>query len=473
MGTARTASVRRLGQILAQSARPIFVLDADDRILYANSAWESLTGRTPEEMIGLECVPTGPIVENAADGDLRALGSSLAPPAEARRGQPASARSLILDRQGRESWRQIEFWPLGGPSETSRTLLGLVLEAESPRLAPESPSHQRRAELATLRAKARARSFRSSFLGDSPAHGRLLDQIEVASAVRTPAWIVAETGSGLRSVASQIHERGSHAASPFLLLDCVALAPDRLEVVLFGAREGSFDPSTATGATIVLKHADQLARDVQARLVGLLASRVSDPRPFRLLAASHDAPEAARALGKLRDDLYFHLTGLVLRIPPLRERLSDLPVLAQNFLELADLPAGRRPIGFSEAAIDALRSYDWPGNLSELARVIEAAGRAAPGELIERDDLPMTIRGEWAAAYPPPRPQGTTNTENLDAILELVERRLIEQALSLSRHNKSRAAERLGISRPRLYRRMKELNIEDLAEGPSSEMNQG
>jgi DNA-binding NtrC family response regulator len=177
-------------------------------------------------------------------------------------------------------------------------------------------------------------------------------------------------------------------------------------------------------------------------------------------------PEKARDQERLRPDLYFALTTLVIRLRPLRERLDEILLLAQHFLERTNLRRAGRVVGFEDAASEALVAYDWPGNLRELARVIEVAHERAIGDLIRLDDIPPAIRGNLGAAYiPPPIPPLVTP---LDDLLTKLERRLIEQALGRARQNKSRAAELLDISRPRLYRRIKELNIPDEPEPPET-----
>jgi DNA-binding NtrC family response regulator len=180
---------------------------------------------------------------------------------------------------------------------------------------------------------------------------------------------------------------------------------------------------------------------------------------IRLLATTSGDHELALRAEQLRTDLYYALTSLVIRVAPLRERLSELPLLAQHLLERLNLRGARQRSGFSPDALAALTGYDWPGNLRELARVIDAAHQTGAGDLIETDDLPADIRGHLAAAYlPPPLPPPITP---LDELLTQVERRLIEHAMQRAGQNKSRAAELLGISRPRLYRRIKELNLPD------------
>jgi DNA-binding NtrC family response regulator len=207
------------------------------------------------------------------------------------------------------------------------------------------------------------------------------------------------------------------------------------------------------GATLLIGDILDLPRDLQAQLAAALDQRV------RLVATTTGDIESALGNERLRPDLYYALTTLVIRIAPLRKRLDELPLFAQHLLERINLRGERQRTGFSPEALSTLLAYDWPGNLRELARVIDAAHATGSGDWIEADDLPAEIRGHLGASYlPPPVPPPITP---LDDLLTQVERRLIEHAMQRAGKNKSRAAELLGISRPRLYRRIKELNLPD------------
>jgi DNA-binding NtrC family response regulator len=244
-----------------------------------------------------------------------------------------------------------------------------------------------------------------------------------------------------------------------LSLDVPALPPDLLERELFrrddsGLGESATLASTLAapeGSTLSLRDVFDLPRDLQGRLALALNGKV------RLIASTTLDPRAARASEQAQSDLYYLLTSLVIEVDPLRSRLDELPVLAQHFLERANGRGRRQRSGFSPEALRVLLGYDWPGNLRELARVVDEAQALGHADLIAAEDLPATIRGSLASSYaPPPMPSTVTP---LDEILTQVERRLIENALAKARRNKSKAAELLGISRPRLYRRIKELGL--------------
>jgi DNA-binding NtrC family response regulator len=324
-----------------------------------------------------------------------------------------------------------------------------------------------------------------SLIGTGPSHRRILEQVRLAAGSAVPVLLIGEAGTGKRLLAKTIHQQGATRDRPLVPFDCAALSAEVLERELFSSRSNgdeqdsppaSAQPSTlwrlslAEGSTLMIGDILALPRDLQARLAEALDGRV------RLIATTSGDPEIALRLQHLRPDLYYAMTTLIIKLEPLRQRRHDLPLLAQSFLERANERWGWYCGGFTPSAMSAICSYDWPGNLSELARVVDAAHAQARarslsewqnrGLLIDADDLPASIRGNLGAAYLPP--VASRSVKPLDELLFEIERRLIETALSKARQNKSRAAELLGISRPRLYRRIKELNLPDDAE-PESE----
>ncbi len=452
MAPPRLFGIRRLNALFGPAREAVFVLDAQCRLVYANRAWEELTGHDAETVAGMECLPPGP----NSDGPLSQLGSSFCPTPEALSGQPSGGATLIVHAGGERLWRRLEFWPYHDARNQLIGLLGLVREPDASPHAPDSDSQRIRADLQEVRDRLRHRFGFDTLIGRGPSHQRLLDQIATAASTRVPVLIVGEPGTGRRLVARTIHQRGARPNALLIPLDCAALPPEILEHELFGdIREETF-PGTSRlnlpeNASVLLLEFLDLPRDLQGRLAS-----VSEPHG-RILATSTLDPEQARRQDRLRGDLYFRMTTLVIRLQPLRDRLEELPLLAQHLLERANQRSNRRRAGFTAEAMKTLTAYDWPGNLRELTRVIDAAHERTGGDLIGVTDLPAAIRGHLGASYtPPPLPVPITP---LDDLLTQLERRLIEQALQRARQNKSRAAELLDISRPRLYRRIKELNI--------------
>ena len=360
-------------------------------------------------------------------------------------------------------------------------MLGLVREAEAPASATDSQAHELRVQLMRLRDQLHRAFGFESLIGAGPAHRRLLEQVRLAAASTIPVLIVGEPGTGKRMVARTIHHLGANRNRPLVPLDCEALPFDMLEGELF-ARGRKADAQTdghdllqsqsqsrlsfADGTSLLLRNILALPRDLQTRLTGSLDGRV------RLIGTAAGDPEAALEHEQLHPDFYYAMTALMLRLEPLRKRRAELPLLAQHLLERCNERACARCGGFTPQAALALESYDWPGNLRELARVIEVAfvqsqAETGPGTaLIGVDHLPASIRGNLGAGYlAPPR----NSIKPLDELLTEIERRLIETALAKARQNKSRAAELLGISRPRLYRRIKELNLPDDSEPDEDE----
>jgi len=466
MPAARTAnSGWRPDSIFALAREPVFWLTPDRRIAMVNRAWEELTGHTEAEVIGLECRPHGP----TRPGDLVGLGGSFCPPAEAMAGQPAGSRTLIIRRGGERVFRRVEYWPFHTATGPLAGLLGIVRPPESSPQAADSESQSLRVALLDLRAGMFARHADESLIGVGAEHRRVLDGVEVAVATTVPATIVGESGTGKRTIARIIHRRGPRRQMPLLGYDCQAIPAAILERELFGGTEpsGAGDDwgrlVAPAGATVVLGDVLQLPRDLQARLAaGLLGA----DRPTRLIATTTGNLDEALRDERLRPDLFHALTTVVIRLRPLRDRLDELPLLAQSLLERANLRDKVARSGFEPSAIAALIAYDWPGNLRELAEVIDEAHGKTTTDLIRVGDLPAQIRGQRGGAYLPASKPAAPMP--LKERLLAFERQLIEEALGRSHQNKTRAARRLGVNRPFLYRRIKELGIADLEAAPDA-----
>ncbi len=437
----------RLESLVREAREPAFVLSPDQRIVQVNRAWEELTGHPADQVVGLSCDPLGP----TRPDDLPS--------------RPSSSSTLILRPDGERLWRRLEFWPFHDAKGSLLGLFGLVRPVGAESSAPEAESRVLRVALLELRDRLLADHGSDTLLGRGPRHKRLLDQVAAASASRVPVLIVGEAGTGKRLVARTIHLLGASRQSPVLVYDCRALPPEVLERELFGtamAHPGSPRALVApAGSTLILGEILELPRDLQGQLAAALRPEV------RLVATTSGDVEAAFAADRLRPDLYHALTTLVIPLPSLRDRLDEIPLLALHFLERANLRNERQRAGFSTDALTTLKLYDWPGNLGELARVVDAAHGRGEAALIERDDIPPEIRGERGGAYA--LPARAKELVTLKEMMARVERRIIERALARSGGNRSRAARRLGINRPFLYRRMKELGLAEESEPPGDD----
>jgi DNA-binding NtrC family response regulator len=452
-------------QLWQRAREPIFWLDPAFKLVWVNHAWERLTGSSAESALGLTCQAHHP----ARAGDSVDAGRGLQPSLEPSPGPAAGTSCIRFPGSGEPIWHRAEFWPFRDENDSLIGLLGLVHVADRPPSAADAAASQLHADLLEIRRRVRERFGFDNLVGFGPSHRRLLEQVRLAAATTAPVLIVGEPGTGKRQVARTIHQNGPGHQQPLVPFDCEALPAEILERELFGLDsrgcEAGASPSAAVTArprlslgqssTVLIREILLLPRDLQARLTAAL------DLPVRLLATTALDPEIALEHDQIRPELYFVLTTLVVRLQPLRERRDELPALAQHFLERANQRGGKPKAGFSLEALSVLLNYEWPGNLRELARVINHAQTQSRAEdpLLAVDDLPASIRGHLGEGLICP-PQGNP-IKPLDELLTAVERRLIETSLRQARGNKSRAAELLGISRPRLYRRIKELNLPD------------
>jgi DNA-binding NtrC family response regulator len=286
---------------------------------------------------------------------------------------------------------------------------------------------------------------------------RLADQARLASQVSVPVLLVGEPGTGKKWLARLIHYQGPHRERSFAALDCSRLLASALFDMLFGDRG---DCQRGQLASVYLDDPASLPRDLQSRLLERLGTGLGP----RLLVGA-PSPVADIRAGRAVDELYARLGTLQIEVPPLRERSTDLPVLVESILEAIPRKSAHR-WKLSAGAWDLFRRYSWPGNLRELAETLALASRQAAAETIDCPDLPAAMRHALQAPAPLPE-RGLP----LDKILEQVERRLLELALQRTGGNRSRAAELLGIWRPRLNRRFEALGL--AVPSPEIEIDEG
>lgn len=309
-------------------------------------------------------------------------------------------------------------------------------------------------------------------LGKSPAIGKVLDLVERAAATAATVLVQGESGSGKELVARTLHRLSVRRDGPFEAVNCAALAEGVVESELFGHVKGAFTGAAqdrlgrfelADGGTLFLDEIGELPEPVQAKLLRVLEDgrvrRVGDTRDrqvdVRLVAATHrDLAEEVKK-GSFREDLFFRLNVLSIRVPPLRERVEDLDLLCASFLERFSDACGKRVRKLAPEARDLMRRYPWPGNIRELRNTIERMVVLSDREILEASDLPPEIRAGKTGAAPaggegfPP-----------DLSLDEVEERHIRSVLASVQGNRSRAAEKLGIDRSTLYAKLRKYRID-------------
>jgi two-component system response regulator HydG len=305
-------------------------------------------------------------------------------------------------------------------------------------------------------------------LGQTPALHRVLDTLNQVADTDATVLVLGESGTGKELVAQALHRSGPRRNRPFVALNCAALAEGVLESELFGHERGAFTGAiarrkgrfeAADGGTLFLDEVGDMPLSTQAKLLRVLEAgevvRVGSNEPLRVdarvIAATNKDLAAAVAEGKFREDLYFRLRVVTIDLPPLRERLADLPALADHFLRLAAERHGKPARSFSKEALDLLTAYRWPGNVRELKNAVEAMVLLGRGPVLGAPTVPAYVRA------PADRSDALQTLSGV--AVEDVERRLIENTLRDVGGNRDRAAKLLGISTRTLYRKIKEYRL--------------
>ena len=309
---------------------------------------------------------------------------------------------------------------------------------------------------------------------------------ERTAALAMPVLVTGETGSGKEIIGEALHAFGPRAAMPLVKLNCAAVPENLLESELFGHERGAFSGATAAkpglierahGGTLFLDEIGEMPLALQAKILRVVEDRLvlrlgatkERPVDVRFVAATHRDLKAAVAQRSFREDLFYRLATIQLKIPPLRERRREISHLARRFVAEAADASSRSAPGISGAAMAALERYAWPGNIRELRNVLSQAVVFCDGDSIDFDHLPAEIQagaapvgrtdGAVAAPAPAPAERPAGSTLPLDDEIRELERARILAALEASGGNQTKAAERLGMARQTLVSRMAALGI--------------
>jgi Nif-specific regulatory protein len=306
----------------------------------------------------------------------------------------------------------------------------------------------------------------SELVGTSAPMKRIEEQIGLVAGTHATVLVRGESGAGKELVASAIHYTSPRREGPFICLNCAALSETLLESELFGHEKGAFTGATekkigkfeaANGGTIFLDEIGEMSVGTQAKLLRVLEGhpfeRVGGHTPIRVdvrvVSATNQPLEQALQEGRFRRDLFYRLQVVEIRVPPLRERKSDLPLLADHFLKRFVRETGRRIRGFTPAALKKMEEYDWPGNVRELRNVIERAVALGRGSTIDTHDI-------WLSSLETPAPRPEADATVFEAVsLDEIDKRYILRTLQHTSWNKSQAASILKIERSTLDRKIK------------------
>ncbi len=303
-----------------------------------------------------------------------------------------------------------------------------------------------------------------ALVGEHPAIVKLRALIERVAPTEVTVLITGESGTGKEVVAQAIHTLSPRCHQPFVPVNCAAIPHDLLESEMFGHERGAFTGAagsrhgllaTADGGTIFLDEIGEMVNGLQAKLLRVLKDGVVRPVGadratrvnVRVIAASNIDLGKAVEKGAFREDLFYRLQVVPIKIAPLRDRRSDIPLLAEHFLErIRDRTPGRE-IAISREAMVALWSYDWPGNVRELENMVERLALLCEGSIIDTSILPENLAASARPAPPPVKVKLSDGKVNLNNLVRELEGRLINDALKQTEGNKQAAARLLGLKR--------------------------
>jgi transcriptional regulator with GAF, ATPase, and Fis domain len=315
-----------------------------------------------------------------------------------------------------------------------------------------------------------ARSFFPEIIGESLAMRGLLSLVMKVAPTDSTVLILGESGTGKELAATSIFEHSLRKEKPFIKLNCAAIPEELLESELFGHEKGAFTGAVsfkpgkfdmADGGTIFLDEIGDMPLSLQAKILRVLQEkefyRVGGSRTIkvdvRFIASTNKNLEKMVQEGSFREDLFYRLNVFTLRLPPLRERKEDVPVLVDHFLK--QMP---KPVEISSVALQMLMAYSWPGNIRELKNTVESSAVIAENSYIEPAQLPAKITAGFGAADSPEHKLPANLS--LDDRLKEVERSIIVEALTKTGGVQARASELLGINQRSLWHRIKKLNID-------------
>jgi DNA-binding NtrC family response regulator len=353
-------------------------------------------------------------------------------------------------------------------------LLTKPLLDEELQLSLERALNQRHVleENQTLKQQLDLRFGLENIVGRDPQMRKIFDVVESIADTKATILITGESGTGKSLMARAIHRRSARRDKAFVEVACGALPETLLESELFGHVAGSFTGATvdkigkfkqADGGTIFLDEIGTATASLQVKLLRVLQEfefeQVGGSKTFkvdsRVILATNERLEQLVAAGKFRQDLYYRVNVINIELPPLRDRLSDIPTLAGHFLERVCNDSGKKVGGFTDDAMSALQGYRWPGNVRELQNVIERAVLLGKGDRVRVDDLPKNVLAPGQIES-----DLLATAHSLKDAMTSPERQIIMRTLEENNWNRNATADALGINRTTLYKKMKKLGLE-------------
>jgi DNA-binding NtrC family response regulator len=341
-------------------------------------------------------------------------------------------------------------------------------------MAIERALNQRKVieENESLKAQLDMRFGMENLVGRDHRMLRIYDMIDSVADTKATVLVTGESGTGKSLIARAIHRRSSRRDKPFVEVACGALPETLLESELFGHVVGAFTGATANkigkfmqaaGGTIFLDEVATASPGMQVKLLRVLQDfefeQVGGTETFtidtRVILATNEDLATAVTEGRFRQDLFYRVNVINIELPNLRERISDIPLLVEHFLQQVCEESGKRVRGVTDEAMAALQAYRWPGNVRELENIIERAVLLGKSDMIGLEDLPPSLAAAGPARVEP------VGTRTLKQALEAPERQIILEVLEVHHWNRQETAEALGINRTTLYKKIKRLGLEE------------
>lgn len=423
--------VQSLVSFLEHEPQPMIVLDPDYNILAANTAYQRQFGSADKPFIGHKCYQISHHYDVPCD----------------QAGENCPMKKA-QEMRGPDRVLHIHHTPRG--PEHVDVELRPILDQQGVITAY--------VERLTLVRSASARPSNEGLVGRSPAFNRALSELQRVAPSMLPVLLLGESGTGKELFARAVHETSERAAGPFVVVDCSGLTETLFESELFGHEKGAFTGATmrkpglvetAQGGTLFLDEIGDVPLAMQVKLLRLIESgtyrRVGSVETFhanfRLIAATHKPLEKMMVEGEFRQDLYYRISAFPIHLPPLRDRVEDIGLLVNSFLQRA--ATGKRPLTIKTEALAQLQRYHWPGNIRELRNVLERASLFADDGVIRSIHLPQASVATSARACASTPFDGSS----------------LAQALATFKGTRSELATHMGISERTLYRRLKEQGL--------------
>ncbi len=445
----------RLAARLAELSQPLYVVTPQGEIEFVNQALADWAGVREDELVGRNCRYHSEPAQAAADQ----IAAALCPPPAAFRGVPVETSLRLALSESRLLIARVKFVPLGLPTAEESCAILATLELNPPASAPapaSSESVELHAQLQAWRSQLFSKSHPARLCGTSAAIRRACEQIQVAIEGQANVLIVAPQGARAHLFARQIHAGRSNASRAVPIDGQRFDAEDIRELPIPGS--AASEHRSSPNVTLLCLDVDRLSAEAQLELESRLREAATG---VRTISTATRSVETLAAEQQFRHELAYRLSTLTITIPPLAERIGDLPLLAQALVEELNAAGEKQLGGFTSGALDQLADHDWPGDVEELAAVIRQAFANSDGPHITASDLPPQFVAQLRSKTgEPKRVPGL----DLESFLGELETELLERALALAKGNKTKAAKILGMTRPRLYRRLVQRGLEQPSE---------